>query len=233
MKPLNYEREAEKSGSKSRYGGQQEWSCTPLSGTSLTEKGEFLIGNTGAHAPEWREGMYRKFGLLICKPKDMPRRIVTDTGEHIKTAWFNTEQWLMYDLEYNRVVSTYGGIRYKYTTEHPIPNKKIVTLRPDRGAFKAKWTSEPIVELRAMCKTLILLEPEAYTNENTGYRWSRGMGEPKREVMLTLLAHPDLLDTTKPAHRAVVAYVNSAKFEAYGRRTSMDKRQYNYLQLEV
>jgi hypothetical protein len=177
--------------------------------------------------------MYRKFGLLICKPKDMPRRIVTDTGEHIKTAWFNTEQWLMYDMEYNRVVSTRGGIKYQYTTDRPIPSNMIPTNRPARGAFKAKWTSEPIVELRAMCKTLILLEPEAYTNENTGYRWSRGMGEPKREVMLTLLAHPDLLDTTKPAHRAVVAYVNSAKFEAYVRRTSMDERQYNYLRLEV
>jgi hypothetical protein len=108
-----------------------------------------------------------------------------------------------------------------------------VTLRPDRGAFKARWNSEPIAELREMCNTLMLLEPEAYTKETTGFRWSNGVGEPRSEVMLTLLAHPDLLDTTKPAHRAVVAYVNSAKFEAYVRRTSMDERQYNYLRLEV
>jgi hypothetical protein len=178
--------------------------------------------------------MYREFGLWICKPRDMPRRIVTDTGEHIKNAWFSAEQWFMYDKEYNRVVSTYGGIRYKYTTEHPIPHKKIVTLRPDRGAFKARWNSEPIAELREMCNTLMLLEPEAYTNETTGFRWSnKGVGEPRSEVMLTLLEHPDLLDTTKPAHRGVVAYVSSAKFEAYIRRTSMDERQYNYLRLEV
>ena len=231
MKPLNYAVEARKS--QQQYYTGNEWAAHPISGVSLTEKGEFHINNSGANAPEWRGAMARHFGLLVGKPKDMPRRIVTDTGEHVKDAWFNTEQWLMYDHEYNRVVSTHGGIRYKYTTDHPIPSKKISTFRPDRAAFKAKWTSEPIVELREMCKTLMLLEPEAY-GETIGYRWSRYYKyEPNSEVMLPLMDNPDLLDTTKPAHRAVVAYVSSANFEAYVKKATRDKRSYNHLRLEV
>ena len=233
MKPLNFESEAEKVCTKYRYGGGNEWACNPISGVSLTEKGEFHINNSGAHDPNWRGAMARYFGLLVCKPKDMPRRIVTDTGEHVKDAWFDTDQWLMYDYEYNRVVSTRGGIRYKYTTEPPVPSKKISTYRPDRAAFKAKWTSEPVVELREMCKTLMLLEPEAYVTKDN-FRWSRTYRyEPSSEAMLTLMDHPDLLDTTKPAHRSIVAYVTTPAFEAYVKKETRDKRSYNHLQLEV
>ena len=233
MKPLNYEREAEITCTKYRYGVGNEWTCQPISGVTLTEKGEFHINNSGANAPEWRGAMARHFGLLVCKPKDMPSRIVTDTGEHVKDAWFDTDQWLMYDYEYNRVVSTRGGIRYKYTTEHPIPSKKISTYRPDRAAFKAKWTSEPVVELREMCKTLMLLEPEVYRKERYGYTWSGKVGEPNSEVMLTLMDHPDLLDTTNLAHRGVVAFVTKPAFEEYVKKATRDKRSYNHLQLEV
>ena len=230
MKPLNYEREAERVCTKQRCNGD-EWRCQPISGTSLSEKGEFHINNSGAHDPNWRGAMDSHFGLLVCKPKDMPSRIVTYTGEHIKTAWFDTEQWLMYDKEYNRVVSTHGGVRYQYTTDRPIPSKMIPVSRPDRAAFKAKWTSEAVVELREMCKTLMLLEPEAYGA--AGYRWSNKPYEPAREVVLTLMSHPDLLDTTKPAHRAVVAFITKPAFEAYVKKETRDKRSYNHLQLEV
>lgn len=230
MKPLNYETEARNS--QHQYYNGNEWVAHPISGVTLTEKGEFYINNSGANAPEWRGAMARHFGLLVCKPKDMPRRIVTDTGEHVKDAWFNTEQWLMYDHEYNRVVSTQGGIRYKYTTDHPIPTKKISTYRPDRAACKAKWTSEPVVELREMCKTLMLLEPEAY-GATVGYRWSNKPYEPDIEVMLTLMDHPDLLDTTNRKHKRVVGFVTSPAFERYVKNATRDKRSYNHLQLEV
>ena len=230
MKPLNYDVEVRKS--RQQYYQGNEWTCQPISGVSLTEKGEFHINNSGAHNPEWRGAMDRYFGLLVCKPKDMPSRIVTDTGDHIKTAWFDTEQWLMYDKEYNQVVSTHGSVRYQYTTDRPIQSKKISTSRPDRAAFKAKWTSEAVVELREMCKTLMLLEPEAY-RETIGYRWSNKPYEPAREVMLTLMDHPDLLDTTKPAHREVVAFITKPAFEAYVKKATRDKRSYNHLQLEV
>lgn len=230
MKPLHYETAARKS--RQQYYDGKEWTCQPICGVTLTEKGEFHINNSGAHAPEWRGAMDKHFGLLVCKPKDMPRRIVTDTGEHVKDAWFDTEAWLMYDHEYNRVVSTCGGVRYKYTTDHPIPTKQITTHRPDRAAFKAKWTSEAVVELREMGKTLMLLEPEAY-GETGGYRWRNKPYEPDSEVMLTLMDHPDLLDTTKPAHRGVVAFVTKPTFEAYVKKATRDKRSYNHLQLEV
>lgn len=230
MKPLNYDVEARKS--QQQYYNVNEWRVHPISGVTLTEKGEFHINNSGARDPEWRRAMARHFGLLVCKPKDMPSRVVTDTGEHIKTAWFDTVQWLMYDKEYNRVVSTHGGIRYKYTTDRPIPTKQITTHRPDRGAFKAKWTSEAVVELREICKTLMLLEPEAYGGAEWD-RWSNKPHEPAREVMLTLMDHPDLLDITKPAHRAVVAFITKPAFEAYVKKETRDKRSYNHLQLEV
>jgi hypothetical protein len=227
MKPLNYDVEARKS--RQQYYQENEWTCQPIGGVSLTEKGEFHINNSGANAPDWRDAMAVHFGLWVSKPKDMPRRVVTDTGEHVKDAWFDTDQWLMYDREHNRVVSTRGGIRYKYTTEPPVPSKKIATHRPDRAAFKAKWTSEAVVELREMCKTLMLLEPEAYQDI---HRWSGVQYEPNIEVMLTLMDHPDLLDTTNREHKRVVSLVTRPAFEAYVKKATRDRRTYNYLQLE-
>ena len=84
-----------------------------------------------------------------------------------------------------------------------------------------------------MCKTLMLLEPEAYVTKDN-FRWSRTYRyEPSSEAMLTLMDHPDLLDTTKPAHRSIVAYVTTPAFEAYVKKETRDKRSYNHLQLEV